>query len=150
MEKNEPAQDYEDDVNGYYGSNETEAENNENGYENYDGGDISDVQVAISGDPITEAAKVEPLKKKSFFPKSCQDSKEIVDAFKEGRVVVICVEELNRENFLRLFDYVMGAVQALDGDLIKLDRDTVCVLPYGVEKDTDIDALEEAEEDAEA
>ena len=85
--------------------------------------------------------------KKSFSPRTCQDSKAIVDALKDGRVVMICVEELDRENFLRLFDYVMGAVQALDGELIKLDRDTVCVLPYGVEKDTDIDALEEAVDD---
>ena len=151
MKKNEPAQDYEDDVNGYYESDATGNENaEENGYDGYEGGDISDVQVAISGDPITEAAKVEPLMKKSFSPKTCQDSKAIVDAFKEGRVVIICVEELDRENFLRLFDYVMGAVQALDGELVKLDRDTVCVLPYGVEKDTDIDALEEAvDEEAE-
>lgn len=151
LKDNEPAQDYEDDVNGYYGNPATgEDENNENSYESFGDGDISDVQVAISGDPITEAAKVEPLMKKSFSPRTCQDSKAIVDALKDGRVVMICVEELDRENFLRLFDYVMGAVQALDGELIKLDRDTVCVLPYGVEKDTDIDALEEAvDEEAE-
>ena len=67
MKKNEPAQDYEDDVNGYYESDATGNENaEENGYDGYEGGDISDVQVAISGDPITEAAKVEPLMKKSF------------------------------------------------------------------------------------
>lgn len=149
--KNDPAQDYEDDVNGYYGNpTADEDENSENSYVIDDTGDISDVQVAISGDPITEAAKVEPLMKKSFSPKTCQDSRVIVDAVKDGRVAIIYVEELDRENFLRLFDYVMGAVQALDGELIKLDRDTVCVLPYGVEKDADIDALEEAvDEEAE-
>ena len=81
--------------------------------------------------------------KKTFAPKNCQDSPAIVDAFKEGRVVVICVEELDRENFLRLFDYVMGAVHALDGKLVRADRDTVVLLPYDVEEDVSVDELEE-------
>ena len=95
-----------------------------------------------------EAAKAvakanEPLMKKTFAPKNCQDSPAIVDAFKEGRVVVICVEELDKANFLRLFDYVMGAVHALDGKLIRADRDTVILLPYDVDEETSVDELEE-------
>ena len=154
MKKNEPAQDYEDDVNGYYYGNsdpkaETDVESTgENGYDSYDGGDISDVQVALSNDPIKEVAKAEPLMKKTYAPKTCQDSQAIVDAYKDGRVVLICVEELDRENFLRLFDYVMGAVQALDGELRRLDRDTVVLLPYGVDEELDIDSLEEDVEEA--
>ena len=152
MRKQQPAQDYEDDVNGYYYGNDPKNEDDvtseENGYDSYEGGDVSEVQVALSGDPIKEIAKAEPLMKKTFAPKSCQDSREIVDAYKDGRVVVICVEELDRENFLRLFDYVMGAVQALDGDLHRLNRDTVVLLPYGVDEDLDVDTLEEVAEEA--
>ena len=95
--------------------------------------------------------------KKTFTPESYEYSADIVDAFKEGRVVVICVEELDKPNFMRLFDYLMGAVQALDGSLERIDRDTVVLLPYGVEiDDVDVDELEEevvaedtAEEDIE-
>ena len=88
--------------------------------------------------------------KETFVPQACQDSREIVDAYKDGRVVVICVEELDRENFLRLFEYVMGAVQALDGDLHRLNRDTVVLLPYGIDENVDVDALEEAAEESAA
>ena len=153
MRKQQPQQDYEDDVNGYYYGGDSKSENeenaNENGYDSYESGDISEVQVALSGDPISEAAKEEPLMKKTFTPETCQDSRDIVDAYKDGKVVVVCVEELDRENFLRLFDYVMGAVQALDGDIHRIDRDTVVLLPYGIDKDVDVDALEEVVEETE-
>ena len=109
------------------------------------GADVSEVQVEEEPEEIEE-----PLYKVVFAPDSYRDSAEIVDCFKIGRVCVIDTVELSREDFVRMLDYVMGAVQALDGELVKLDRDTVCVLPYGVEKDTDIDALEEAvDEEAE-
>lgn len=144
--KAEPATDYDyDDV--YYGKDakNTEAETADGGYETYDdNGDVSEVGVAWSEEDARAVAKAnEPLMKKTFAPKNCQDSPAIVDAFKEGRVVVICVEELDRENFLRLFDYVMGAVHALDGKLIRADRDTVVLLPYDVEEDVSVDELEE-------
>ena len=97
----------------------------------------------MTEEPAKEVAKAEPLLKRVFTPKSCQESKEIVDAFKEGRVVVICLEELNRENFIRLFDYAKGAVDALDGILKKVDRDTAALLPNGVDESISIDDVEE-------
>ena len=144
--KAEPATDYEyDDV--YYGnkSKTPDAEDVAEGYDSYDdNGDVSEVGVAWSEEDAKAVAKAnEPLMKKTFAPKNCQDSPAIVDAFKEGRVVVICVEELDKANFLRLFDYVMGAVHALDGKLIRADRDTVILLPYDVDEETSVDELEE-------
>lgn len=144
--KNEPAVDV--DYDGiYYG--EEKKNTNENGindgYDTYeDNGDVSEVGVAWSEEDAKAVAKAnEPLMKKTYTPKDCQDSPAIVDAFKDGRVIVICVEELDRENFLRLFDYVMGAVHALDGKLIRADRDTVVLLPYDVDEETSIDDIEE-------
>ena len=148
--KNEPATNYDEDYDiseTYYGQkNEKEEPANEenNGYENYEDGDVSEVSVAWSEEDAKAVAKAnEPLKKRTFTPSTCHDSQAIVDAFKEGRVIIICVEELNKENFLRLFDYVMGAVHALDGKTHRIDRDTVAVLPYGVDEDIAIDELEE-------
>ena len=146
--KQEPAEEWD---NAYYGGEAVNAddsvENNE--YETYDNGDISEVSVAWSEEEARAIAKAnEPLMKKTFAPETCQDSTAIVDAFKDGRVVVICVEELDKENFLRLFDYVMGAVHALDGKLIRADRDTVILLPYDVEEDISVDDLAEAEDEA--
>jgi FtsZ-interacting cell division protein YlmF len=144
--KAEPATDVEyDDV--YYGNKAKSADDEsvENGYESYDdNGDVNEVGVAWSEEDAKAIAKAnEPLMKKTFAPKDCQDSPAIVDAFKDGRVVVICVEELDKPNFLRLFDYVMGAVHALDGKLIRADRDTVILLPYDVDEETSVDEIEE-------
>ena len=151
--KNEPAANYDEDYDSlYYGKKDPDgdaeasaAQSADNNYESFGDGDVSEVKVAWSEEDAKAVAKVdEPLMKKTFTPASCQESTTIVDAYKDGRVVIICVEELDRENFFRFFDYVMGAVQALDGELRRLDRDTVVLLPYGVEEDINIDELEEA------
>ena len=145
--KNEPAEEFD---NAYYGGESASAESSvENDYGSYDTQDAGDIGVAWSEEEARAIAKAnEPLMKKTFAPKTCQDSTEIVDAYKDGRVIVICVEELDRENFLRLFDYVMGAVHALDGQHRRLDRDTVLLIPYGVDDNVDIDELDEAEDEA--
>lgn len=147
--KNEPAEEWD---NAYYGGESTSTSDESSdamAYGTYDGGDISEVSVAWSEEEARAIKRAnEPLMKKTYTPKTCQDSTSIVDAYKDGRVVVICVEELDKENFLRLFDYVMGAVHALDGKLSRIDRDTVLLLPYGVEEDeVSVDELEEAEDD---
>lgn len=138
--KNEPAADYDEINNDYYGTGMSVGNGDESdSYDPYSGDDNGDVSVVLTGDPT----KKEPLKKKTFTPLTCNDSADIVDAFKDGRVIVICIEELDKPNFLRLFDYLMGAVQALDGDLKRIDRDTVVLLPYGADEDISIDDLEE-------
>jgi len=144
--KNEPAAEIDEDYDSlYYGKpdpDKNDPANSENTLQNGDDADISEVRVGFS-DEVTEVAKAEPLMKRTFVPSTCEDSQDIVEAYKEGRIVIICVEELNRDNFLRLFDYVMGAVQALDGELCRVDRDTVVLLPYGVDEDLDLDEIEE-------
>ena len=138
--KNDSSTDFDEVNNGYYDSDmSSDGDASDTNSYDYSDTDVSDVSVVLSGDP----SKEEPLMKRTFTPDSCQDSADIVDAYKQGRVVVICVEELDKPNFLRLFDYLMGAVQALDGEFSKIDRDTVVLFPYGVDVETDIDELEE-------
>ena len=134
---NEPAQDFEEFNNDYYGDAASTSSDTA-GDGAYDVADSSDVSVVLAA-----PEKDEPLMKRVFTPATCNDSEDIVDAFKLGRVVVICIEELDKPNFLRLFDYIMGAVHALDGELDRVDRDTVVLFPYGVSTETDIDELEE-------
>ena len=142
--KSDPASDFAEINNGYYGEDmrADDAGASDTNYYGY-GDDNNDVSVVLSGDP----SKKEPLTKKTFTPLTCADSAEIVDAFKEGKACVICVEELDKPNFLRLFDYLMGAVQALDGTLDRLDRDTVVLLPYGTDEDISIDDIPDADEE---
>ncbi len=137
--KNEPAADFDEINNDYYGESMSLGSiDDDDAYDQYSDTD-GDVSVVLSG----PQSKEEPLLKRTFTPLTCTDSAEIVDAFKDGRVIVICVEELDKPNFLRLFDYLMGAVHALDGQLERIDRDTVVLLPYGVDEDISIDGLEE-------
>lgn len=142
--KNEPASDMEDYNKGYYGDDldvNAAAESAADPYSPYSDQDISDVSVVLTGTPAKD--EKEPLMKRTFTPASCTDSQDIVDAYKDGRVIVICIEELDKPNFLRLFDYLMGAVQALDGELRRVDRDTVVLLPSDFDDSISIDELEE-------
>ena len=141
--KNDAETDFNEINNGYYGDDmRADDAASDNDYYSY-GEDANDVSVVLSGDP----SKKEPLTKVTFTPLTCNDSAEIVDAFKDGKACVICVEELDKPNFLRLFDYLMGAVQALDGTLDRIDRDTVVLLPYGTDEDLSIDDIPEAGEE---
>ena len=145
LKKDEPANDFDEINNDYYGSDmsSNSAASDDNADNSYSADD-GDVSVVLSGDP----SKKQPLVKKTFYPLTCEDSADIVDAYKEGKVAVICVEELDKPNFMRLFDYLMGAVQALDGELERVDRDTVVLYPYGVDpEETSIDELDEAEDE---
>lgn len=145
LKKNEPANDFDEINNDYYGSDmsSTQSASDDVAEDAYNDTADGDVSVVLSGDPSKKA----PLVKKTFSPLTCEDSAEIVDAYKEGKVIVICVEELDKPNFLRLFDYLMGAVQALDGELRRIDRDTVVLLPYDFDDETSVDDI--PEEDAE-
>ena len=144
--KTEPAADVDTDYDQdyySYGNTETGKNTEASHYNEFEDDDISGVRIVMSDESATEVAKAEVLLKRTFTPLDCNDSQAIVDAFKDERVVVICVEELDKDNFIRLFDYVMGAVHALDGKLNRIDRDTVVLLPYNVDEDIEIDDLEE-------
>lgn len=148
---NDRSKNFDDEYDTIYYGNETNdakdntETHNEDAYGNYDDPDSGDVRIVMSEEPAEEVAKAEPepLMKRTFTPKDCQDSKAIVDAYKEGRVIVICIEELDKPNFYRVFDYLMGAVHALDGELRRIDRETVVLVPYGVGDEISIDDLEE-------
>ena len=129
--QNEPAEDFDGDYDTmYYGSstvvNDTDGVKNGSSDEalytdGYDMVDVSDVHIVSEKEletvsEVVEEETPEPLYKVTFYPESYVDSKDIVDAFMRGRVVVIEVAELDKENFLRMFDYVMGAIQALGGE----------------------------------
>ena len=129
--KNEPAEDFDNDYDNVYYNDNTNGVGVEDG---------DDVRVVLSTETVEEAAT---LLKRTFIPVSYEDSRDIVEAYKDGRVAVICVEELDKANFIRLFDYLMGAVQALDGELRRIDRETVVLLPSGYDEDISIDELDE-------
>ena len=46
-----------------------------------------------------------------------------------------------------MLDYVMGAVHALDGQLVRITNDVVALFPADVDAETDIDEIEDEPEE---
>ena len=81
-----------------------------------------------------------------FTPSTYRDCREgIVKGLATGHVVVVRLRSLEANDVLRLFDYMMGAVLALEGELVRPAATTVVLLPKDVELDED--ELEDDEED---
>jgi cell division inhibitor SepF len=91
---------------------------------------------------------LEPAKPavKYYAPTELSDREKAVAKLAEGYIVMLLdVDQLERDVFLRFFDYVMGAVQALEGDIRKINKSTLALIPYGANvDDLDEDELTEA------
>ena len=148
--QDEPAEDFDLDYdNSYYGDDPAEATDevaDGNDYNSTYGADASDV-IVVKEEPKAEEPEEEPLYKVVFAPETYRDSADIVECFKMGRVVIIDTAELAREDFLRMLDYVMGAVHALDGQLERLTNDVVALFPADVDPEIDIDEIEDEPEE---
>lgn len=103
------------------------------------------------------AAPKQPVRKpapkktvvKYFTPADSNAGRRIVAHLVDGAIVVVNISQLDRASFVRLFDYIMGAVQALDGEMNKIDKTSVVFAPHGTDiSDFAPDADEgDAEED---
>ncbi len=83
-----------------------------------------------------------------FTPSTYRDCREaIVRGLSAGHVVVVRLGGLEAGDVLRLFDYMMGAVLALEGELARPRATTVVLLPHGIELDEDALELDDEEED---
>ena len=149
--QDEPAEDFDVDYDNIYyedrptGASDEVAEGDD--YSATYGADTSDVIVVKEEPTVEEEVVEEPLYKVVFAPETYRDSAEIVECFKIGRVVIIDTAELAREDFLRMLDYVMGAVHALDGQLVRITNDVVALFPADVDTEIDIDEIEDEPEE---
>ncbi len=95
----------------------------------------------------TDVKVVEPeedvIYKVLYAPEDCECRGEIVDSLMAGRVVVINVADMDKENMFRLFDYVMGALQALGGEMKRYNKKVVALFPEGVDVETPLDEIED-------
>lgn len=86
-----------------------------------------------------------------YTPATYRDCREgIVKGLAAGHVVVVRLGDLEATDVLRLFDYMMGAVLALDAELVRPEATTVVLVPDGVELDVDeleLDSDEDEDED---
>ena len=101
-------------------------------------------RVDVKPEPVFEPA---PAPEYLYFkPSTYRDCREgIVRGLSAGHVVVVRLGNLAANDVLRLFDYMMGAVLALEGELVRPAATTVVLLPKDVELDED--ELEPDDED---
>ena len=93
---------------------------------------------------------LEPAKPavKYYAPVELSDRQKAVAKLADGYIVMLLdVDKMERDVFLRFFDYIMGAVQDLDGNVHKISKSTVALIPYGASvDDIDEDDIAAAEE----
>ncbi len=77
-----------------------------------------------------------------FHPKRFEDSQEICDMLKQGRVVFVNFEALNDGNAQRIMDFISGAVYSLDANIHQISNYNFVIAPDKVEISGDyIDSL---------
>ena len=118
--------------------------------------------VSVAQEPVEDQEELrepQPMPKKPlapakpavkyYAPAELADRQKAVAKLAEGYIVMLLdIDKLERDVFLRFFDYVMGAVQALEGDIRKINQSTLALIPYGANvDDLDEDELTEASEE---
>ncbi|MBQ8210531.1 MAG: cell division protein SepF [Clostridia bacterium] len=66
-------------------------------------------------------------------PEKFFDAKEIADNLNEKRTVVLNLESTNKDEALRLLDFLSGVAYANDGEIKKIAKSTFIITPYNVD-----------------
>ncbi len=114
--------------------------------------DRRDDRAAVEEKPAETVFEPDPAPEYLYFtPATYSDCREgIARGLAAGHVVVVHLGGLEANDVLRLFDYMMGAVTALEAELVRPQATTVVLLPSGVELDENILELDDdIDEDAE-
>ena len=81
--------------------------------------------------PNTAALKI-------INPKSYQDASEIAGYLMNGSTVLLNIENMAREQAVRMIDYLSGATYVLGGLMTKVGKTTIVVAP----KNVDVSSIE--------
>ena len=91
--------------------------------------------------PIAPAEAVPPTAAaalKIMNPKSYQDAAEIAGFLMNGNTVLLNIENMAREQAVRLLDYLSGATYVVGGLMTKVGKTTIVVAP----KNVDVSSIE--------
>jgi len=75
---------------------------------------------------------------KIMNPKSYQDAAEIAGFLMNGSTVLLNIENMAREQAVRLLDYLSGATYVVGGLMTKVGKTTIVVAP----KNVDVSSIE--------
>lgn len=130
--------DYEEDYAGY--------DDYDNGYDNVD--DMNDDVVADDYSVETdEPSNGDAFEMKIITPKSYDDREEIARCLVMGNAVFLNIEKLNRENIIRLMDYLGGVIYVIEGKVKWSNSSSVIFAPKNVNISGIGDDIVETEEE---
>lgn len=73
-----------------------------------------------------------PVSLKVIKPTSYEDAPSIASCLAAGTTVVLNIEDLNRENTIRLVDFLMGAIHIIGGSMENVTKTTLVFAPKNV------------------
>ena len=129
----------EEDLYGdgsYYGDEESGFED-DNGFEGEEGAMFDNAE-EMQGAP----ARSSNVTLKVMKPTAYSDGPDIADKLMDGSTVVLNLEEMNKENAIRLIDFLLGVSHVLEADMKKVSANTIVIAPGGIEE-----AVSESEDD---
>ena len=123
FKRDENVEDFEDLYNGdYYDENDVYATDSD---DDMTLADDTQKGGAAFGSAATVSLKV-------VKPKSYDDGPAIADYLAAGSTVVLNIEDLNRENAIRLIDFLLGATHVVGGEMKNVTRTTLVLAPKNV------------------
>ena len=85
--------------------------------------------------PAQSTATGNPLK--VVTPRNYDDGPMIAGYLMRGYTVVMNIEELERSHAMRLIDFLLGALEVLDGELRRVTKTTLVLSPTHTDSDED-------------
>ena len=120
----------EEDLYGdgsYYGDGEGAFD--ENGYDGEEGA-VFDNNEEMQG----ASSRSGNVTLKVMKPTAYSDGPDIADKLMDGSTVVLNLEEMNKENAIRLIDFLLGVAHVLEADMKKVSANTIVIAPGGIEE----------------
>ena len=126
----------EEDLYGddsYYGDEGYgEGDENELGY----GNDENALFDNVEEQGAAPASRSSNVTLKVVKPTAYSDGPDIADKLMDGSTVVLNLEEMNKENAIRLIDFLLGVAHVLEADMKKVSANTIVIAPGGIEEAT--------------
>ena len=91
-----------------------------------------------NAEPQNFSAPSNAVALKIVNPKGYDEAPAIADFLLDGNTVLLNVEGLDRENAIRLLDYLSGATRMVGGIMTKVGKTTIVVAP----KNVDVSSIE--------
>lgn len=116
--------DYEDDYAGY--------DDYDNVYDNVDDLNEEVDEVPYVDDEDVSVNEGSAFEMKIITPKSYEDREDIARCLVKGNAVFLNIENLNRDNIIRLIDYLGGVIYVIEGKVKWSNSSSVIFAPKNV------------------